>query len=191
MVDGFLWSGARVADAGSPGTDIGMSNIKQRRMELPLRSRPGLRVGDCVPFHFCPRSVMLYVLHKGNHPDLNYHGGQDPIVHLEADLHRPVDWAEQYGLRWAFTTTNAGARYVDDYADLGQLHHVDWTAVNARYWSECMDEKQAEFLVESQFPWSLVERVGFRTQAAGDAAWNAVKEAEHHPVGLLTQNWYY
>ena len=147
VADGFLWSGAKVADVGSPGTDIGIPDIKQRRMVLPLKSRPGLRVGDGVPFYFCPRSVMLYVLHKGNHPDLDYHEGQDPIVHLEADLVRTVEWADRHALRWAFTTSNAGARYVDDYADLGQLRCVDWEAVDARYWSECMDQKQAEFLV--------------------------------------------
>lgn len=185
VADGFLWSGAKVADTGSPGTDIGMSTIKQRRMVLPLRSRPGLRVGDCVPFYFCPRSVMLYVLHKGNHPDLDYQGGQDPVVHLEADLGRAVEWADQHALRWAFTTSNAGARYFDDYADLSQLHRVDWAAMEARYWSECMDEKQAEFLIESQFPWSLVERVGFRTRETGGVAWNAVRDTQHRPLTVL------
>jgi len=43
-------------------------------------------VGQYVPFYFCPRSVMLYVLHRGNHPSLEYRGGQTPLVHLEADL---------------------------------------------------------------------------------------------------------
>ena len=134
---------------------------------------------------------MLYVLHKGNLPDLDYHEGQDPIVHLEADLVRTVEWADQHALRWAFTTSNAGARYFDDYADLGQLRRVDWEAVDARYWSECMDEKQAEFLIESQFPWSLVERVGFRTRETGGVAWNAVKDVRHRPKGILEPDWYY
>ncbi|MYI72542.1 MAG: DUF4433 domain-containing protein, partial [Synechococcus sp. SB0673_bin_10] len=31
----------------------------------PMKCRPVLNVGDCVPFHFCPCSVMLYVIHKG------------------------------------------------------------------------------------------------------------------------------
>ncbi len=134
---------------------------------------------------------MLYVLHKGNHPDLDYQGGQDPVVHLEADLGRAVEWADQHALRWAFTTSNAGARYFDDYADLSQLHRVDWAAMEARYWSECMDEKQAEFLIESQFPWSLVERVGFRTRETGGVAWNAVRDAQHRPLTVLKQDWYY
>lgn len=42
------------------GTTIGMGKIKERRMnELTLDSYPDLYVGDCVPFYFCPRSIML------------------------------------------------------------------------------------------------------------------------------------
>jgi len=57
-------------------------------------------VGDCVPFYFCPRSVMLYLIYQGNHPDLQYHGGQDLVLHLEADLYRselpPIWWTTRY-----------------------------------------------------------------------------------------------
>ena len=69
--------------------------------ELTLDSHPDLYVGNCVPFYFCPRSVMLYVLHMGNLPDLGYRGGQEPIVHLEADLLGTVDWANCNQRRWA------------------------------------------------------------------------------------------
>ena len=41
---------------------------------------------------FCPRSIMLYILHMGNHPDISYKGGQQPIVHLQADFHKVIDW---------------------------------------------------------------------------------------------------
>ncbi|MBE7527723.1 MAG: DUF4433 domain-containing protein [Burkholderiales bacterium] len=35
----------------------GVAQIKQRRLTSCLNSYPDLRVGDCVPFYFCPRSV--------------------------------------------------------------------------------------------------------------------------------------
>lgn len=54
---------------------------------------------------------MLYLLHRSNHPELSYRGGQGPIIHLEADLKESVAWAEGNGLRWAFTLSNAGAYY--------------------------------------------------------------------------------
>jgi len=89
IADGWLWSDADIVRRSLPGTTIGMNGIKQRRLnELTLTSHPGLHVGDCVPFYFCPRSIMLYLIHQANHPELAYRGGQDPIVHLEADLHQ-------------------------------------------------------------------------------------------------------
>lgn len=104
---------------------------------------------------------MLYILHKGNHEGLDYHGGgQEPIVHLEADLHSTIAWANRTGKRWAFTTSNAGSHYFEDYANLADLDKVDWAAVQARQWSRCREGKQAEFLVEGCFPWDLVRRVG-------------------------------
>lgn len=41
---------------------IDMGQVKARRLALEIDGRPGIRVGDCVPFYFCPRSVMLYNL---------------------------------------------------------------------------------------------------------------------------------
>jgi hypothetical protein len=85
--DGFLWCDAEIVRRSPPGTAIGMNNIKDRRLKiLHLISHPDLHVGDCVPFYFCARSIMLYLIHQANHPELSYRGGQDPIVRLEADL---------------------------------------------------------------------------------------------------------
>ena len=71
-----------------------MNNIKRRRLTKALNSYPDLHVGDCVPFYFCPRSVMLYVIHMTNHPELTFRGGQDEIVHLEADLRETIAAAD-------------------------------------------------------------------------------------------------
>ncbi len=72
-----------------------------------------------------------------NHPELVYRGGQDPIVHLEADLRDTVAWADQNRLRWAFTLSNAGSFYFEDRCDLAQLNEIDWDAVEARNWGNC------------------------------------------------------
>jgi hypothetical protein len=81
IVAGGLLSDAAVVQAAAPGTVIGMNHIKQRRLqELRLNSHPGLFVGQCVPFYFCPRSVMLFLIHRQN-ADLAYKGGQGPIIH--------------------------------------------------------------------------------------------------------------
>ena len=65
---------------------VGMAEIKHRRIEeMEVSICPGTKVGQYVPFYFCPRSIMLYILHMGNHPELTYRGGQQPIVHLVRD----------------------------------------------------------------------------------------------------------
>ena len=98
-----LWSDLEITRHRVVGTTIGMNKIKRRRLhELTLNSHPDLNVGHCVPFYFCPRSVMLYVIHKSDHPELTYRGGQGPIIHLEADMREAVAWAERHSQRWAF-----------------------------------------------------------------------------------------
>jgi hypothetical protein len=197
IADGFLWSDARVSTRGGAGTTIGMSGIKARRLELELDSHPGLHVGECVPFYFCPRSVMLYLLHQGNHPDLAYRGGQGPILHLEADLHAAVSWAKSNRKRWAFTLSNAGARYFEDRCKLTELAEIDWEAVESRRWSggtvasSVKEGKQAEFLLEEKFPWSLVERVGVHSASVGNQVAQLLKKSSHKPPVSTQSSWYY
>lgn len=188
---GGLLSDAAVVQAAVPGTVIGMNHIKQRRLqELRLNSHPGLYVGQCVPFYFCPRSVMLFLIHRQN-ADLAYKGGQGPIIHLEADLHATVAWANAQPRRWAFTLSNAGSRYFEDRADLARLGDVDWDAVAARNWSACREAKQAEFLLEHSFPWHLVERIGVLSQPIATQVAQTLPVGGHRPPVQILPAWYY
>ncbi len=192
IADGGLLCDAEIARREPVGTTIGMSDIKQRRLtELSLRSHPDLHVGACVPFYFCPRSVMLYVISQTNHPQLSYRGGQGPIVHLEANLRSTVAWAEEHGLRWAFTLSNAGARYFEDRSDLAQLDEIDWDAVQARDWRYCKEGKQAEFLIEQRFSWELVSRIGVMSQHVGLQAVAARDTVAHRSPVEVRREWYY
>lgn len=191
IVAGGLLSDAEVQRLAPPGTIIGMSNIKQRRLtELTLTSQPGLFVGQCVPFYFSPRSVMLYLIHMRN-AELDYKGGQGPIVHLEADLLDAVAWAQANGRRWAFTLSNAGSRYFEDRADLARLGEIDWDAVEARQWSGCKERKQAEFLMEHSFPWHLIERIGVYSAAINTQVAHALPVGGHRPPVAVLPAWYY
>lgn len=198
VADGFLWSDAEIVRRARPGTTIGMNGIKQRRLNnLTLTSHPGLYVGACVPFYFCPRSIMLYLIHQANHPELTYRGGQDPIVHLESDLHQAAAWAEQNNRRWAFTLSNAGAYYFEDRANLAQLGEIDWTAVQTQRWSgrgispSVKEGKQAEFLVENAFPWELVSRIGVGSQHVYGQVRAIIQAATYHPPVEIKPDWYY
>ena len=78
LADGELWCDRRILARAGAGTVIGMGSIKHRRLTLPVHPHPGTHVGDYVPFYFCPRSVMLFVIYRANHPELDYRGGQHP-----------------------------------------------------------------------------------------------------------------
>ncbi len=192
IADNCLWCDAEIVRRSPSGTTIGMNSIKQRRLnKLTLTSHPDLYVGDCVPFYFCPRSIMLYLIHQANHPDLVYRGGQTPIIHLEADLQQTVSWAKGHSQRWAFTLSNAGAYYFEDRSDLTQLGEIDWDAVQARDWRRSKEGKQAEFLIEQQFPWELVSRIGVLSQQVYHQASAALQSAVHKPRIEMKPDWYY
>lgn len=197
VADGRLWCDARIVKTAKPGTTIGMGAIKERRLTLPLDSRPGLHVGDCVPFYFCPRSIMLFIIHMANAAELSYRGGQRPIVHLEFDLEEAIRWAEYNERRWAFTLSNAGAFYFEDRADRRSFHEVNWEAVGANKWSgngvsrSVKEGKQAEFLVEQSFPWKLVQRIGVISKEIGLQVSQNISGHKHRPVIDLRRDWYY
>lgn len=174
------------------GTMIGMNSIKQRRLnELTLTSHPELYVGQCVPFYFCPRSIMLYVIYRADSEELAYRGGQEPIIHLQADLHASVQWAQQKNRRWAFTLSNAGSRFFEDRNDLSQLNELDWQAIRATQWQSCKEGKQAEFLMEHSFPWHLVEQIAVKTSTVYQQVVNTLQTATHRPSVEIKPNWYY
>ena len=191
IADNVLWSDRQARERGVGGTVIGMSNVKERRLGNQLQSHPGLHVGDCVPFYFCPRSVMLYVIHRGNNEQLEHKGGQVPIVHIEADLRETVAYAADHDQRWAFTSSNAGAFYFDDFADLGQLDMLDWSAIGARDWQLCRDAKQSEFLLEGHFPWELVSRIGVRSRRIRARVLSTIQTHIHRPSVEIKPGWYY
>ena len=192
IADGGLWSDARMLERQNAGTTIGISDIKHRRLnQLTLSSHPNLYVGQCVPFYFCPRSVMLYLIHKANHADLAYRGGQEAIIHLEADLKDAVAWADEKGRRWAFTRSNAGASDFKDYASVEDLIEINWHAVQARDWRNHKEGKQAEFLMEYDFPWHLIRQIGTCSTETKKHVMLALSQATHQPRIEIRPDWYY
>ncbi|MGH8069536.1 MAG: type II toxin-antitoxin system toxin DNA ADP-ribosyl transferase DarT [Candidatus Entotheonellia bacterium] len=190
----WLWSDSACMRQDTAHTCVGMTTIKARRLyELEVDCHPGTKVGEYVPFYFCPRSIMLYLLHRGNHPDLNYTGGQRPVVHLAADLHEVVGWAEAQGVRWAFSDRNAGTRYACFCKDLTRLDQIDWDAVAARDFRDPLvkEGKQAEFLVHRAFPWLLVRWIGTCDRRTAERAMQALDGARHQPLVSVEAEWYY
>ena len=196
ITNGSLYSDARMVRECRGFTNVGMSNLKLRRLEeLGVGCHPGSMVGDFVPFYFCPRSVMLYILHAGNHQELAYKGGQEPIVHLEADLHTVVNWADAQkpAVKWAFSLSNAAARYTEFRDNLAQLNEINWKAIGANDFRSpnVKEGKQAEFLLHDCFPWHLVERIGVLNFAQETFVTSVISSSCHQPLVQILPQWYY
>lgn len=192
--ESVLLSDAAMFARGGPRVAIGMSEIKRRRIEeIAVPCHPGTKVGDYVPFYFCPRSVMLYLLYRGNHQDLTYRGGQEPIVHLEADLHAIVGWAEKKRRQWAFSLSNAGSYYVEFQDRVDALDRINWAAVAETDFrsSDIKESKQAEFLVHESFPWELVRRIGVYSAEIKARTETSLEGATHRPPVEILRHWYY
>jgi hypothetical protein len=192
--EGILQSDAVMLARGGPSVTIGMSEIKRRRIEeIPVPCHPGTNVGDYVPFYFCPRSVMLFLIHCANHPDLTYRGGQGPVVHLEADMHEVVTWAERESRKWAFSLSNAGAYYVQVRDRLDELEEINWEAVAATDFRspDVKEGKQAEFLIHGSFAWELVRRIGVYSAQVKAQVEGALDATTHRPPVEILRHWYY
>ena len=188
---GGLLSDAQVLAQNLGGTTIGMSGIKQRRFtELTFTTYPDLYVGECVPFYFCPRSVMLYMIHMGN-MELDYQGGQDNIIHLEFDLMNVINWANNNTQRWVFTRSNAGSYYFEDTNDINNLSKLDWYTINSDYWSHSIDTKQAEFLCENFVDFSLVEKIVSNNKLMDTQIKNILQQTIYNPIIEINKSWYY
>ena len=190
VADGALWpDSVMVRRAGA--ALIGNNEIKADRLRLPVDCHAGTHVGDYVPFYLCPRTVMLYVISKRNHPNVIYKDGQGPVVHLLADMREVVEWAEVNKRRWAFTDINAANRAADFYKNLSMLDKLNWDAIAATNWVSCRDHKMAEFLLHQGFPWNLIRGIGVCNRASELRATQILGTALHRPPVKIKSSWYY
>ena len=179
---------------GDDQTSIGMTEIKGRRLfEIDVQCHPDTMVGDYVPFYFCPRSIMLFIIHRNNHIDMLYHGGQLPILHLQVDMASAIQWADEHNIRWAFSAQNAGTRYTDFYKSRDELDEIDWKAVNETDFRDPLvkEGKQAEFLIHDTCPWHLVEKIGVLNDNIHNQVNSILRNVQHKPVVKIERTWYY
>jgi hypothetical protein len=173
---------------------VGMATIKQRRLkEIEVSCHTGTMVGQYVPFYFCPRSIMLYILHMGNHPDISYKGGQQSIVHLQADFNTVIRWADSNAVPWAFSNGNAGALLTTFYNHPSQLNEIDWTSVESTDFRDAKikEGKQAEFLMFDVFPWMLIEKIGTIDRTLAKNIQSSLCGVGHQPTIAVKPDWYF
>jgi hypothetical protein len=165
---------------------IGYEHIKQRRMtEIRVDCCGNRFVGEFVPFHFCPRSPMLYTVNMGNtgRPV----GCQRTIVHLVSTLAVGIGQNRP----WAISDGNAATRHTNFSSDLAALAELDWAAIRATQWQGKIYQKSAEFLVTDFFDWSGFHTVGCHNPVVAQQVQNMLTNHAHRPTVRVEPNWYY
>lgn len=185
--EGGLLPDAEVRRRAMDIQNIGYSHIKDRRMRRPIRAGMEGTLGQYVPFNFCNRSVMLFVI-RGGHAD--YGGGQEQILHLVSSVNTIV----KYGRPYVYTDIHADLDYAQHLDDLAKLEEtIDWGVMELRYWSdpEVKKRRQAEFLVWEFCPWEAIIGIATKTQSMADQVSSVLECAAHQPKILVRPNWYY
>jgi hypothetical protein len=70
---------------------------------------------------------------------------------------------------------------------------IDWEAIRTDDFRDPVvkEGKQAEFLMNDTFPWSLVEKVGVLDELRRDQVAVILKKARHKPIVSIERAWYY
>lgn len=180
-----LWSDAKRIELGLINQNIGYSHIKQRRLVRPVSVAAGGTIGQYVPFNFCPRSVMLFVIHK-RHAD--FQGGQDRVLHLISD----VDTIRLSNQHCFFTDIHADLDYAEQIDDFDRITELDiQRIIHEKYWQDFKEEKQAEFLAFESVQWGTIHQIGVKTQAIADEVNQLLQVAQHKPEVVVRPKWYY
>lgn len=184
LTDDGLYSDAEVARRNP--TVIGYPHIKERRLkEIRVACCGGRFVGEFVPFYFCPRSPMLYVINQGNTGRGS--GSQQSIVHLVSSVAIGIELKRD----WAISDGNASASYAVFSDKLTALEGLDWDAIGARDWQGKQFQKAAEFLVADFFPWTGIRAVGCHNKDVARQVQAWVGSHDHRPSVTVEPGWYY
>ena len=190
--DGFLFSDAQMNERMGVGTNIGMSKIKERRLKTII-PRTSLTVGQCVPFYYCPRSPMLYVISKAEHQELSYKGGQEPIIHLVFNPSPVAQWAVTEKLSYFVTDVTAATAHFDAFPTLDAINNLNWGAIKAEQWQDIKSEKAAEFLVEQKVPIALLRAIGTYNETYAEQVREILQQigGVQNVVVKSMRKWYY
>jgi hypothetical protein len=170
--------------------DLTVQTNRQRK-EIPCG--PGATIHDYVPFYFGPLSVMLLNLKTGRVAD--YDEGQESLIYLTTTAQQ----LHAADCRFVFSDGHGLARFTKWYDDLGDLDEVDWSIVNARYWSDTAEDndrkrrKQAEFLVWHSLDWSLIQSVAVLNNSMKQRIMGVLGQFPEMPQPeiIVRSRWYY
>jgi hypothetical protein len=186
-----LWCGNVLKDNGLPYKTIGNQDLTAHRADRSVRCSQGGNLNDYVPFYFCPRSVMLYLIHKKH--ETTYGGGQEPVIHLRSS----TEVLSAAGLKWFFTDRNAHISYAAQIDDPSKLNELDLATIQSNTWHNTAEDpdrkerKMAECLVHRFVPWNCITGIGVFSQRYREDALAILTKYRSSTEVRIASGWYY
>jgi len=138
--------------------NIGDTQLIADRHDYPVKLDGHGNLGDYIPFYFGPHSPMLYKIRNGTGVK---QCNQSEIIYFIVTAQK----VSEEGLDFVFTNGHAKNKFTDFYCDLNRLNEVFWDIVNSRQWNNTLENpdrmwrKQAEFLIHTHVPISLIDQI--------------------------------
>jgi hypothetical protein len=135
---------------------------------------------------------MLLRIHSGLE---DYQGGQEELVYLVSS----VQSVDESSIDYVFTDRHGIRFYAEFFTEPSNLNKIDWRLMIANSWNEIesyrdrKERKQAEFLVHSQLPWSLVGFVAVMTPRMKERVeelFTKYPSLNSKPI-TIERDWYY
>lgn len=116
---------------------IGFPTLVAYRNEREVPIAPHGTLADYIPFYFWYRSPMLYVIHKGNDPEVIV-TPQEEIIYLVSSFEQ----FRQHQRGFVFTNRHAKVEYADFYNDENELAQLNWEIIKSENGAFNMGKKE-------------------------------------------------
>lgn len=195
LQSGAIYSYTRLQQVKADYVNIAHADIQQKRAEyiVPfLFEGKELSLHEFVPFHFAPRSPMLYTVAQGNVE--GYDSGQEPLIYIVLDISHIIT----SGYRFLYTDGHPIMDFTKYYADISHLEEaIDWEIMNAKYWANTDEDpdrkrrRQAEFLIlgevaVTEFSFVAVKNIEMQSVVA-----QLLRAARYNIPVYCKPDWYY
>ncbi len=170
---------------------IGFPTLIHNREERLVTVPPEGTLADYIPFYFWYKSPMLYVIHKGNDPEV-INTPQEEIVYLVSSFEQ----LQQNNCRFVFTDRHAMLDYANFYTNTADIDKLNWEIIKGDNWGrqygpERREMKQAECLVFKHLPFEAIIGIAVKSEMMFEKVTDILTGFKNKPAVKIKPNFYF
>ncbi|MBN8574770.1 MAG: DUF4433 domain-containing protein [Candidatus Kapaibacterium sp.] len=172
-------------------TAIGFPSLIEYRRDRVVPIAPYGTLADYVPFYFWYRSPMLYVIYKGNDPEI-IQTPQNEIVYIISSF----ESLQENNCRFIFTDRHAKLEYAQFFDNPSHKSELSWDIIKNDTWgrqygADRKEKKQAECLVYQHVPIGSIIGIAVLNESSQVIAQNSVADANRTIPVKVKENFYF